>query len=218
MTVYTRNCPICNDEIEYTNKRSWYNANKSNASCKPCWRKKLSDINKEKVKNGTFVCTPRDKDREKDLDRPYVKTCPECGVEMRYTMKKTLQSAISKNTICNSCSSYKYNKTWNNVISDEHIKQMRASKAGFDSWDEYKKKYPKKQFYKREVWRLTYQNDLQQLQHWEKRGRCGVKGAYQLDHIVSINEGWEKGIDPQQIAQWDNLRMIPWKQNRQKGG
>jgi hypothetical protein len=51
------------------------------------------------------------------------------------------------------------------------------------------------------------------LENWDKRGRCGVEGAYQLDHIRSIDWGWKNGIDAEVIAEWDNLRMIPWKTN-----
>jgi hypothetical protein len=54
---------------------------------------------------------------------------------------------------------------------------------------------------------------LNTLDNWNLRGRCGVEGAYQLDHIKSINWGWENDIEPQLIAEWDNLRMIPWKDN-----
>jgi endogenous inhibitor of DNA gyrase (YacG/DUF329 family) len=216
--THTRECPICSNEIQYTNKRSWYNAKKLNSSCRLCWSKKISKTANDKIKIGEHWGGKRDKEKEKNIDRPYTRKCPDCGKSIGYIRKHKLQEAIKNNTVCNSCSSYKYNKTWTNVISDEHIKQMRATKAGFDSWEEYKKKYPKKQFYKREVWRYTYQNDLEKLPNWEKRGRCGVDGAYQLDHIMSINEGWEKKIPPEQIAKWENLRMIPWKQNRYKGG
>ena len=95
---------------------------------------------------------------------------------------------------------YKYKKTFKDIISSDAIKKMRATKAGFKNWEEYVEKYPKKQFYKREVWRYTYQNPLDTLDNWDKRGKCGVEGAYQLDHIVSINEGWSNKILAEEIA------------------
>jgi len=217
MTIHKRNCPICDTEIEYTNKRSWYNAKKANSSCRDCWKSKISKTAKTLISEGKQWGGVRDKEKEKDLNRPFTRKCPNCGNDMNYSRKDIMESAVKNNTICNSCSAYKYNKTWSNVISDKHIRKMRATKAGFSSWEEYKKKYPKKEMYKREVWRHTYQNDLKKLQNWEKRGRNGVNGAYQLDHIISINEGWEKGIPPEKIGEWANLRMIPWQVNREKG-
>jgi hypothetical protein len=55
------------------------------------------------------------------------------------------------------------------------------------------------------------------LENFDKRGRCGVSGAYQLDHIISINFGWKNNIPAEQIGEMKNLKMIPWKENRKKG-
>jgi len=211
LMTHKRNCPNCDCELEYTNKRSWYNAKRLNSKCTNCYRNTISVTLKEKYKSGELNIVPRKKDC--DLIKPFKRNCPECGNEMSYVSEGTLNTSIKKNTMCNSCSTYKYNKTFNDVITPEHRLQMRASKAGFQNFDEYKLRYPKKQFYKREVWRLTYQHPLDTLEHWELRGRCGVEGAYQLDHIKSINWGWENGIEPEVIAEWDNLRMIPWRTN-----
>lgn len=49
------------------------------------------------------------------------------------------------------------------------------------------------------------------------RTLCGVDGGYQLDHIISIKEGFEKNIPPYTIAHVNNLQMLPWKDNRSKG-
>ena len=211
--TYKRNCPICSFELEYTNKRCWYNANHANAKCKKCYHKAASDTLKEMYKKGEFNFIPRNKEREKKLLRPFKRNCPNCGDEMGYSTEKILKQSTQNNTICNKCSAYKYNKTFKDVIKPEHTLQMRATKAGFQNFDEYKLRYPKKQFYKREVWRLTYQKPIDTLENWELRGRCGVEGAYQLDHIRSIDWGWKNGIDAEVIAEWDNLRMLPWKTN-----
>jgi hypothetical protein len=143
----------------------------------------------------------------------YIRKCPNCDSEITYKRKDNYNRAIKAKTICNRCSAYKYNKTFKDILSDDNRKQMRATKAGFQSWEEYVENYPKKQFYKREVWRLTYKQPIQTLENWNLRGRCGVDGAYQLDHIRSIDWGWKNGIPPEQIAEWENLRMIPWKTN-----
>jgi hypothetical protein len=214
--VYLRSCPICNVEISYTNKRCWYNANRANAKCKKCQNSYTKEIVKAKIAKGEMWGGVRNKERENTLERPHKRNCPNCNIEMGYARKNIRDTAEKRKTICNSCSTKIYKKGVINGVTNQQTLQMRATKAGFDNWEEYVEKYPKKQFYKREVWRYTYKNPLNELEHWEKRGRCGVEGAYQLDHIQSINWGWENGIPAQQIADWNNLRMIPWKDNRDK--
>jgi hypothetical protein len=212
--VYKRNCPKCKDIIEYKNPRSFKWADRDKKPCRKCYSKQISETLKKKVEDGTYVVNKRPKNSE--VKYTHFRNCPNCNEQMSYSRKDIRDGSEKRKTICNSCSAKVYKKTFNDVISEEHIKQMRATKAGFKDWEEYVEKYPKKQFYKREVWRYTYKNPLNELEHWEKRGRCGVDGAYQLDHIQSINWGWENGIPAQQIADWNNLRMIPWKENRDK--
>jgi hypothetical protein len=204
--LYKRNCPNCNSEIEYKNPRSFKWAERGGKECKSCRNLKLKT-----TMAGMNCGKPRRKNSE--IEKKYFRDCPECNNPIGYSTKKLLKQAISNNTICNSCNNYKHNKTWNNIITTEHINKMRATKAGYNSFEEYVEKYPEKEMYKRNVWRLTYQNDLTVLENWDKRGRCGVKGAYQLDHIYPISKGYENKIPPEELARMDNLRMIPWKEN-----
>ena len=48
------------------------------------------------------------------------------------------------------------------------------------------------------------------------RGRVGISGAYQIDHIKSILQCWYEGIDPEVAAAIDNLQFIPWQENLHK--
>jgi hypothetical protein len=91
--------------------------------------------------------------------------------------------------------------------------------TGFSSWKEYIEKYPKKLQYKAEVRRET-NSQLKQnpkLTNFDKRGKNGVQGAYQLDHIISIDAGFKKHISSKKIGHISNLRMIPWEENISKG-
>jgi hypothetical protein len=98
---------------------------------------------------------------------------------------------------------------------------MRATKAGFSSWEEYKREYPEKKQYQSEVRRLTRLQPLHELPGYERleenRGLNGVEGAYQLDHNVSIDVGWAKHIPPQYIAHISNLQVLKWEENISKG-
>lgn len=77
----------------------------------------------------------------------------------------------------------------------------------------------KRQFdmYKREVYQETKKHDLSVLENFDKpRGLCGVPGAYQLDHIISMKYGFENSIPASVIGHVSNLQFIPWEENRQK--
>jgi hypothetical protein len=52
--------------------------------------------------------------------------------------------------------------------------------------------------------------------HDYPRTLCGVEGGYQLDHIISIKRGFLTGLNPEFLAEVNNLRMVPWKVNRDK--
>jgi hypothetical protein len=45
------------------------------------------------------------------------------------------------------------------------------------------------------------------------RTLCGVDGGWQLDHIITIKECFEKGVTPKEASSINNLRMLPWKKN-----
>ena len=212
---YSKNCPRCGEKQIYSSRTSLANAKKADSMCMECAKLHVSERITEMYASGELVSNG--KGEVSSPDSEHFRHCPRCNERIGYCSKYSRNRADKNNSLCQSCVMYEYNRTWNDVIDEDAIKKMRARKAGYDTWEEYEKKYPEKQFYKREVWRLTYQNDLESLPNWDKRGLCGVKGAYQLDHIVSINEGYENNIDPEEIAAMENLRMIPWKENRTKG-
>jgi len=201
----------CSNIREYTNKRSWYNAKRLQSVCLECQKTQTSETLKKKYKTGELKVTPRGPDST--INKIYFKNCPKCNVQIGYTTKYKMVQGTKNNTLCNKCSTYQYKKNFKHIITEESILKMRATKAGYSSWEEYLEKYPKKQQYRREVWKLTYRQPLKTLPNWGKRGRCGVDGAYQLDHITSISEGFSKNISPEVIADMSNLRMLPWKEN-----
>ena len=41
----------------------------------------------------------------------------------------------------------------------------------------------------------------------------GTDGGYQLDHIKTVRQCFDEGIDPGLVANVENLRMLPWKEN-----
>lgn len=47
-------------------------------------------------------------------------------------------------------------------------------------------------------------------------GKCGVEGAYQIDHIISVRLGFEQGLLIEDISAKENLQIIPWLDNVRK--
>lgn len=48
------------------------------------------------------------------------------------------------------------------------------------------------------------------------RTLCGVEGGYQLDHKISILEGFMEYYKPEWIARVENLQMLSWEENLNK--
>jgi len=70
--------------------------------------------------------------------------------------------------------------------------------------------------YRNKVDVLTAKQPIHLLENFDKRGPAGKEGAYHLDHIISVWNGFHNDIPPEQIADISNLRMIPWLENQIK--
>lgn len=74
----------------------------------------------------------------------------------------------------------------------------------------------------REYTSLVYRETRKHKKVWskwpnaDKIGLCGVEGAYQLDHRVSIKYGFDNLIPYQIIGGLNNLEIITWESNREK--
>ena len=72
--------------------------------------------------------------------------------------------------------------------------------------------------YKYQVHKYTFRNDVASLENFDKRGKAGISGAYHIDHIYSIKDGFLNGVTPWVIGCYGNLKMIPWEENLSKQG
>jgi len=106
----------------------------------------------------------------------------------------------------------KYGLTRNVLDSYKH----KYLKTYGVEYDEYLKTLPAYIKYRNEVYKVTKKQNISVLPNSNKRGLCGIDGAYQLDHKYSILEGFKNGIDPKIIGNIVNLELIPWEENLKK--
>ena len=83
--------------------------------------------------------------------------------------------------------------------------------------DEYYNRKSKLWIYTNNVWKITNTQRINTLINYDKRGKCVIPGAYQLDHKYSIYAGFVNNIDPNIIGNIKNLQFIPWLDNTRKG-
>lgn len=84
-------------------------------------------------------------------------------------------------------------------------------------WNKDKNLYRRYQYRVQRLTEETYAKHRDQINpDKHPRTLCGVEGGYQLDHIISIKNGFEQGMTPVQLADLSNLQMLPWSTNRAK--
>ena len=83
--------------------------------------------------------------------------------------------------------------------------------------EQYKEQLTDFYQYRLKVESVTKQQPIHTLKNYDKpRGKMGVDGAYQLDHMVSVYQGFLQNISADIIGNISNLQFIGWKENRDK--
>ena len=142
-----------------------------------------------------------------------ISTGPKSGPRP-YRYKREIRTCIAKN--CNNKFEVKLAQTKKYCSTSC---QMRTDNP---SW----KNYPRKIRNSNMPEYIRYRNKVHALSQkvYEKniniinperhiRTLCGVKNGWQLDHIITIKESFNKGKLPEEVAIIENLRMLPWKEN-----
>lgn len=213
--TYTLKATCCGKEKQYTNRRSWCNAKKklkdtNSLLCKECYAKKASELYKG-VKNPNY--------KRLGTEKKHFKECSSCGDQMGYATDKLLKESIRLGTICNKCSAILYGKgkKLNDLLDQDKRLEMIAKREGYPDYKTYYATFEDRKKYHRKVWNLTYKQPIELLENFDKRGKSGIDGAHQLDHIIPIKYGFENNIPAEEIAHISNLRMITWEENISKG-
>jgi len=190
---YKRNCPNCNNMQYFTTKRGFDIAEKKNSLCASC-----AKIGKNHPMYGKHHSMQTKKRMRKHM------------MGNKNPMKRQdIRNKVSKTLMGHSGYSHTENVK----------KKMSLAKQGKNNpnWRLRGKEYTRWQEYKLDVQKITRHQSLHTLSNFNKRGRAGTKGAYQVDHIVSVKRGFDEGISADVIGNIKNLRCISWEENLQKG-
>ena len=190
--------------------------------------KKMQDIGKEHWKDADYVekiLSSRSKTR-KLADYPFgwdqksrekrIDTCMRIFGAAHNWSNKECREKCEQTTLA------KHGKSTlelaNDKITKEVIEKRRKSlietMTGV-SYVEYEKKLTHRAAYYKKVRRITNQQDIRSLEHYECRG-VGGEGSYHLDHIIPICYGWLNDIPEEIIGNISNLRFIPTYDNLKK--
>lgn len=148
----------------------------------------------------------------KNSNKEVEAVCDDCGVPFKRSLQ--LLNKVDKHR-CFECSRKQANK----ANSDTQAGKPRPWQIGegHSRWKGNRKEFD---VYAGRVHALTRSPKLKKIwMTWDnadKIGRCGVEGAYQLDHKVSIAYGFYNHIPAEIIGQLSNLEIITWESNRAK--
>ena len=141
-------------------------------------------------------------------------------------------SNVRVNCVCDKCGSNFDKRIYQRTDFCNHCRTVITGKSNVNGKGNKGNKIPsmqgenhprwnpnksEKRKYTHECNKVTAQFVLSVLENSDKlRGLCGVEGAYQLDHIIPIQYGFDNNIPPEIIGHIDNLQFIPWEENNAK--
>jgi hypothetical protein len=99
---------------------------------------------------------------------------------------------------------------WNKGLKKRDLKPIEGNDIVYQNFKKYRNRVAVRT-------KNTYEQNKQIINPNNlPLGKCGVPDAYQIDHIISVREGFEKGIPIEEIAGINNLQILPWLDNIKK--
>src|ERR1035437_2565397 len=108
------------------------------------------------------------------------------------------------------------------ILKKRNIQTRSASQVatGLNDEDyiEYLENIPEFIRYRKDVYNLTskQRHSVKQLKNSHLRGKAGIPGAFNLDHMYSVFAGFENNIPVELIAHITNLEFIPWRSEERR--
>ena len=212
-----KNCPICGKEQKYSRIDLLRNALKNNTPCNSCkqigeknhfYGKKHTDESKKSISQWN-------KCRGKEINKKIsdkLKNIPKSDDH-----KKKISDTLKGKFIG------ELNPNFGKKLSDEQKRKISKKIIEYYykscKYENYLNSLPEYKRYRKEVWKITKKNNLNDIEFHEKRGSHKFnKDAFHLDHIFPISQGFFYKISPELIGDIKNLKFIPWRENISKNG
>lgn len=154
-----------------------------------------------------FVVEVKIEDLPENSNKRVKCVCDSCGdaFSRQYQLLKKAQKKQNNKDLCYSCARKRVGK-----VAKRPNMLWETDSDCVSKKSEFEK-------YRKLVVYYTKRQPLHLLENSDKpRTVCGVSGGYQLDHILSIKDGFIRGIEPRFVASLINLRFIPWEENNRK--
>lgn len=135
--------------------------------------------------------------------------CDTCG--------KKYKQRFNRNTdICGNCrmAANAIGNKWGNVKKGKPNYSQRGDKH--PRYNPNMKEIKRYGSQVRSYTKKNFDNEVKKLIGDKKIGRCGVENAYQVDHIISIKNGFYGNIPIEVIGHIDNIQVLSWEENRKK--
>lgn len=161
------------------------------------------------LKQGTILSIPVEH-LPKNSNKKVIAICDNCSIE--FTRQFQLLNKSEKH-LCNKCHRKEVGMK---IAGNDYGKCSERIGSLHPRWNSNKEGYKK---YKAEVSQYTtlyFKKELEKLKEGKLMGLCGVEGAHQVDHLISIKYGFDNNIHPSIIGHICNLSIKPWKENRKK--
>jgi hypothetical protein len=141
--------------------------------------------------------------------------CDECGIEWKRRYSKKHAQRNYEKDLCNKCARLNVGKR---VARNNAIKAGKKNcGSNHHNWNPNKSEFRAYAYKVRRLSEKTYTEHLSILNpNGLQRTLCGTDGGYQLDHKVSIKAAFDLRMPEENVAQVENLQLLPWKDNRRK--
>lgn len=170
-----------------------------------------------KYKQGTFIDVPWSI-LPKNSNKKVSCICDECSREFIRDLQTIYSNRIKNGNfdLCYDCARSRIGKK--NIGNQWGFTSEKMIGAKHPRWNSNKTEFKKYSTQAHWIAEKIYRKHKNTLNPENlPRTLCGVIGGYQLDHKISLKEGFMKGISVNEISNLNNLQLLPWKENRTKG-
>lgn len=159
--------------------------------------------------------------------------CVNLGRSMKVHDLSLYQWVLDNTSFLDSKNNVKFNERVYCILNDMHEIQLNMYGENakfvnlFSGYSLKKNKYKRNESFRKKIELKEHRRQMQkntpkktsidkfrkEITAGYKTGLAGTPGAYHMDHMFSIMDGYKNQVSPLLIGNKSNLKMIPWKEN-----